>query len=344
MAQNPTHLEHHVVLQGRRYLIVERLDHLPDLTSLTQLPSDDIGPRDRYDVGAGILLHAPNERRAHTVDDVVGDQGGQYFAAQAVSGQQILVTLAQNRREIALRIHREEVLEAFLRRCQSVVQIDFRVAQNHGDFRAGKALLQSAALLDLGFVRQELDVAIEKAGTLEIDDQSRGFGEALDGPRFHHADGLGLQIVIAQDELGNVVGHLDQQLVAVRSGQATLSFRLAQQDLDVDLAVRAVDARRVVDEVRVDATTVEAVFDAGSLRQPEVAAFTDDFAAQLVSVDPQVVIAAIAGVAVAFRACLDVGTDPAIPQQVDPHAQDCPDELVRLYLRRADIEQLARLG
>ena len=87
----------------------------------------------------------------------------------------------------------------------------------------------------------------------------------------------------------------------------------AQQDLDIDLAVRAVDAGRVIDEVCVDATAIQAVFDSCKLCQAEVAALTDDVASQIIRVDPNVVVALVADIGVALGARLDVSADAAVP-------------------------------
>ena len=72
----------------------------------------------------------------------------------------------------------------------------------------------------------------------------------------------------------------------------------AEQDLDVDLVVAAIDAGRVVDRVGVDQAAVERVLDAAALGQTEVAALADHSAAQLDAVDAQAVVGAIADLGV----------------------------------------------
>ena len=76
------------------------------------------------------------------------------------------------------------------------------------------------------------------------------------------AERLGLPVVVAQDELGDVVGHLGQQLVALLARHVAGVDDRVEQDLDVHLVVRAVHAARVVDRVGVDAPAAERELDA----------------------------------------------------------------------------------
>ena len=61
--------------------------------------------------------------------------------------------------------------------------------------------------------------------------------------------------------------------------------------------------------------------------QPEVAALADDLAPQVVAVDADGVVGAVADVRVGLGGRLDVGADPAVPQQVDGREQDRLHEL-----------------
>ena len=104
--------------------------------------------------------------------------------------------------------------------------------------------------------------------------------------RLRQRQRLGLVVVVAQHQRGDVVGHLGQQLVALLRGQVAVGHDLVEQDLDVDLVVGAVDAGRVVDRVGVDAPARAArTRSRPRWVQPEVAALADDLAAQLGAVD-----------------------------------------------------------
>ena len=62
-----------------------------------------------------------------------------------------------------------------------------------------------------------------------------------------------LAVVVAQHERGDLVGHADEQRVAIDLGQLAVVHRAVEHDLDVHLVVGGVDARAVVDRVGVDA-------------------------------------------------------------------------------------------
>ena len=159
-----------------------------------------------------------------------------------------------------------------------------------------------------------------------------------------HGDRLGLQVVVAQHQLGDLVGHLLKQLVALLAGQVAGLLDLAEQDLDVDLVVGAVDAGRVVDGIGVAAPAGQAVGDAALLGQAQVGALADDLGADLGGVDPERVVGPVAGVGVGFLARLDVGADAAEPQQLDLGGQQGADQLVGRQLVRLDPEAGLDLG
>src|SRR3546814_10348300 len=84
------------------------------------------------------------------------------------------------------------------------------------------------------------------------------------------ADGLALQVVVAQALLRHLIGHLPQQPVAFLAGHLAGLLDIPKQNLDIDLVVGAVDAGGVVDEVGVAAPAGRSVFDAAELRHAEI--------------------------------------------------------------------------
>ena len=107
-----------------------------------------------------------------------------------------------------------------------------------------------------------------------------------------------LRTVVVEHQVGDLVGHLRQQLVALLDRHRAFGHHRAEQDLDVDLVVAAVDAGGVVDGVGVDEPAVQRVLDAAALGQAEVAALADHPAAQLGAVDAQAVVGPIADLGV----------------------------------------------
>ena len=73
---------------------------------------------------------------------------------------------------------------------------------------------------------------------------------------------LRLQERVVEHVRDDVVGHLEQQRVARRAVELAAPLGEAEQDLQVDLVVGAVDAGRVVDEVGVDEPALARELDA----------------------------------------------------------------------------------
>src|SRR5580700_1290102 len=146
--------------------------------------------------------------------------------------------------------------------------------------------------------------------------------------QLERADRLGLQVVVTQHERGNFVLHARQELIALRARQCARGDQRIEQYLDVDLEIRGIHARGVVYEVGVQSAAGERVFDPAALREAEVAAFADDPRGKLCAVDAHAIVAAIADFAVRLVGRLDVGADPTVPEQIDPHAQDSADDFI----------------
>ena len=155
---------------------------------------------------------------------------------------------------------------------------------------------------------------------------------------------LRLEVVVAQDERSDVVGHLREHRVALLLADLAVGNGEPEQDLDVDLVVRRVDAGRVVDRVGVDAHAVQRRLDAPALREAEVAAFADHLAAQIAAVDAHAVVGAVADLGVRFRARLDVGADAAVVEQVHGRFQDGAQQLGRRESLGRDAERRAGRG
>jgi hypothetical protein len=176
-----------------------------------------------------------------------------------------------------------------------------------------------------------LRALVEQAAALQPGDDPPDLVDALERAHLAHTQRLRLHVIVAQDEFGHIVGHRGEQFVAFAARHAFALGDIAQEDLDVDLAIGAVDTRGIVDEVGVDAAASQAEFDACPLCQAEVAAFPDYLAAKLVGVDAHIVVAAVAHVSVSFGAGLDVRADAAVPQQVDTHSHYRSNQFVRLH-------------
>ncbi len=277
----------------------------------------------------GVFLHADREHRSHAVDEAVRDRGDDDLAPQLVLLDVPREAALHRLREVARELAAEERVVGDVGGAEPVGQPDLGIGQQHGEFGARQAEALAAALGDLVAGRQRLDRAVQRAGALERMDDVAELGNALGGARLQRRDREALQVVVAQHEARDLVGHAREQRVALGPRQPARGHQRVEQDLEVDLEVRRVDARGVVDEVGVDAPARLGVLDAPALREAEVAALADDAAAQLRAVDSHRVIGAVADLGVRLLGRLDVGPDAAVPEQVDRQLQDRTHHLDR---------------
>ena len=177
-------------------------------------------------------------------------------------------------------------------------------------------------LRQLGVRRQELQPAVELAALLQRVHEALVDAEHVPRLPARVAEQHVLLVVVAQHVPPDVVRHLREQLVALLEREVAVGDDLVEQDLDVDLVVRAVDAGRVVDRVGVHADAVQRRLHPAELGEAEVAALADHPDAELVAVHPDRVVRLVADVRVRLGRRLDVGADAAVPQQVGGRLED----------------------
>ena len=253
VTQQPAGAEEHAVLRLGRHAVVERLDVRPQGAHREDFARDGVGARNDRRIGRGVLLRACHEHRAHAIHEAVGGRGGDDLALQAVSRDFARIALARGRRKVALHLGREVRVVRQIGVEQVIAEPDLAVGQHHGEFRPRQAELLLAPFQEFLVAGQELDGAIEISAAFERAHQALVLGEPLGGALFEDRDRLALQVVVAQDQRGDFAGHAGEQLVARRQRQASPGADVGQQDLDVHLEVRGIDAGGVVDEVGVDA-------------------------------------------------------------------------------------------
>ena len=89
--------------------------------------------------------------------------------------------------------------------------------------------------------------------------------------------------------------------------------RAAKQDLEIDFVVGGVHAGAVVHRVGVDARAASRRFDAAQLGDTQIGAFAHHLGPDLIAIDAQTVIGAVARLQMGLRRGLDVGADAAEP-------------------------------
>src|SRR3546814_14925097 len=60
-----------------------------------------------------------------------------------------------------------------------------------------------------------------------------------------------LEAVVLQDQTGDIVGHVGEQLVAFGERESAFHHLAVERDLAVELVVRAIDPGRLIDEIGV---------------------------------------------------------------------------------------------
>ncbi len=125
-------------------------------------------------------------------------------------------------------------------------------------------------------------------------------------------------MIVGQHRLANLVGQFLQQGVArLPAGQRPLDPQMLHENFEIDLVVAAIDPRRVIHRVGVDAAPGQGVFDAAPLGEAEIAPLPHHLGPQPTTVDTHVVVGPITDFLVFFDGRLDVGADAAIPEQID---------------------------
>ncbi len=347
MTQHPQHAAHHHALHFpqhhqlhiRGHFIVQRLDAVPQLPQTVGGAGDGVGPGYIHRSHPCPLHQRVDERRPDAIDETVGDDGRDDLAAQLVFLDRARELLLQGDREVVVKVLLDQGIVRQVAADDFVVQPHLAIAEEHREFGAHETQSRRQAFLEFFVVRQEFDIAVEKAVALE---QLHGALLRLQQRRravLHHADGLALLIIVAQHQLGHFIGHFRQEFVARLQRDLAFAHLAVQQDLDVHLVVGTVDAGRIIDGVGVETHALFCRFDAPALGHAQVGAFTHDLGADLVAVDAVRVVGAVRGVGIAFAGRLHIGPDAAEEHQVDLGAQDRIQDFGRRGLGLIDLQQ-----
>ena len=210
-------LDQHAGLNLRRHLVVQRLDRLPELVEAEDVPRHHEGAYDLRGCVAGLLADLVNEADAHAVDRLVGRQGGCDLPAQAMTADLLGVVLAQRCREVACDFAIQSRVVGQVGSQKLVVERDLGIGQQDRDLRPGETPIGLHPLLDRLVVGQVLQRAVQVAGALKAAHVAPEAVEQVPAEILGDGDRLCLQIVVPQHQLGDLVGHLGQQLVPLRA-------------------------------------------------------------------------------------------------------------------------------
>ena len=101
---------------------------------------------------------------------------------------------------------------------QLSVQIEFRIGEQHSEFRSGKAFLRLATPVQLIVVWKEFDGAINEPAPLQIPYETHVGVEIASASCLGSGNGQGLIVIVAQDMDSDIVGHSVQELVTLPFG------------------------------------------------------------------------------------------------------------------------------
>ena len=191
---------------------------------------------------------------------------------------------------------------------------------------------------DLLFRRQRLEFAVQPAKLLEFVDLTGMHVQQCRGVGTTGAHQVVLVAVVGEHQSAHLVGHRGQQRTALARINPRCVDQGVHQDLDVHLMVRAVDAGGIVQRVGIDPTAAEVELDTTQRCHAEVATLPDHLGSQLIPVDPDGVIGAVAHRGIGLRLGLDVGSDAPVEQQVHRSTQDGADALGRRQLGHVVID------
>jgi len=141
--------------------------------------------------------------------------------------------------------------------------------------------MRGVTLDDRVVIGQTFQRSIEFAGPLHGPHEPGLLVEHRFAHRLGHRHGLGLLVVVAQDQARNLIGHGREQLVSILGPQLAAFNGVVQQDLNVHFVVRCVDTGGIVDGIGVDFSAAESELDAGALGEAEICAFAHHAHAEL---------------------------------------------------------------
>ena len=191
------------------------------------------------------------------------------------------------------------------------------------------------------FVGQKLHGAIELAAHFERLHQALLKTEIFKAAALREGNSERLLIVVAQDELRHLVGHLGKQCVARLHRELAGAHGAAQRNLDVDLDVGRVDACGIIDRIGVEPDAALGRLDAPALGHAEIGALADHLALDLAAGDANGVVGAIAGGFIALVRRADIRADAAEEQKIGRRLEDGLHQLLWRH-GFGDTEELAR--
>ncbi len=282
-------------------LVVEGLDTRPQFSQAEHRTGNQITARNIHRRKPGCFHHVMHEGPANAVDQTVGPHGCDDFAFQTMVGNRRAVFFTNCRREIPHQFLDKDRIIGQIGFKHLVIQPQLGIGHQNRDFRTGKALMGRRATCQFLVIGKIFDFPVQTTFAFEHPDQANLRIKRIPAPGKGVRDRLALQIVVTQHQIADLVGHFDQQFVTLLFGHVAGSYHLAHEDLDIDLVIRAVHTRRIVDGVRIQPSASMGILDTTALCAAKVGTFADDLCADILAIDANGIVGAVPGIGIRFR-------------------------------------------
>src|SRR6185437_15924983 len=150
-----------------------------------------------------------DERRTAAIDHRISELGGDDFATQPMMLQRVGEMRADLLGEIAGKLAAEIAIVRHRRYKEIFVERKLGVSEQDRKLRAGERLLAATTFCELHVVGELFDGAVEKPACLQGLDQTLEKAEILHAAPLGKRERKGLQVVVAQHQAGDLIGHLE---------------------------------------------------------------------------------------------------------------------------------------
>ncbi len=246
-------------------------------------------------------------------------------------------------REIAVELARKIRIVRHLR-CQQIrIQSELRVSQRHRKLRPRQPPRRAFAARRFSVLDGRFSTPRSRRFRLSSISIARCSKPiSASATPFRKRQRQRLQIIVAQHEQADLVGHRGEQFIAPGLRKLSLAHGLAQRDLDVHFDVGSIDARRIVDRIGIQPHARACGLDPPALGHAEIGALADHLAAKLRCRDSDGIVRAIPDTVVGFGRRAYIGADAAEPQKIDRHPQNRIDRFRRRNVALGDAKQCLR--
>ena len=173
-----------------------------------------VSPRDIGRTQSGLLHELEHEGITSSVGQRVGGTRRDNFPAQAVLTNFLPVILLKRSWEIGDQVFEQVGIVRYIGGHDLVIEPDLGIRQHDRDFRPRQSAPGKGTLVNRLVVGQIFHRPVKPPLAFKKAHHSLVIGEAIYTLVFDHGHGLGLAVVVDQNQLPHFVGHFGQQGIA----------------------------------------------------------------------------------------------------------------------------------